>query len=223
MKKISLFMVFAIIAVSLFAQTDGKTAGQSMSEDFQALQTANNLAAYGYAARSASALICAAEILSSVHTQPLNVTAQVEGTQVGTTNIDTPDFTPANLLADARRFAGNDRTMTTWATEVERALSSSTRGAAGGPQFARNTLNGGQSLTYNITFRGMEFAQVFVSGNGSSDLDLYVYDSNGRLVASDDDWTDQCYVCFFPLTRGTYSVKIVNYGNRANRFELYTD
>jgi hypothetical protein len=53
-------------------------------------------------------------------------------------------------------------------------------------------------------------AEVAVIGDGDTDLDLYVYDPAGRLVAKDDDPTDRCYVRFFPRTSGTYTIKVVN-------------
>lgn len=53
-------------------------------------------------------------------------------------------------------------------------------------------------------------AEMAVIGDGDTDLDLYVYDPAGRLVGSDEDETDRCYVRFFPRTTGTYTIKVVN-------------
>jgi hypothetical protein len=53
-------------------------------------------------------------------------------------------------------------------------------------------------------------ADVAVVGDGDTDLDLYVYDPYGRLVAYDDDETDHCYVRFCPRMSGTYTIKVVN-------------
>jgi hypothetical protein len=74
--------------------------------------------------------------------------------------------------------------------------------------------------TYQHVFAGGRLASVAVSGDGDTDLDLYVYDENGHLVASDTDLTDQCYVSWVPRWTGTFTIKIVNRGNVFNRYHV---
>src|SRR5438445_10205145 len=57
-----------------------------------------------------------------------------------------------------------------------------------------------------IYFRAGEEAIVEVIGDGTSDLDLYVYDQNGNLIAKDDDSTDHCVVRFVPRWTGAFHV-----------------
>ena len=80
----------------------------------------------------------------------------------------------------------------------------------------------GQHL-FRATFYGGETARVLVRGDRSSDLDLYVYDENGHLVASDTDLTDQCLVSFTPRWTGLFYIKIVNRGGVANLYRLLTN
>jgi hypothetical protein len=66
-KNLMVVMVF-LLETTLFAQAQPKVRNKpestsQPSNDLSALQTANNLAKYRYSTRSASALICAAEIL----------------------------------------------------------------------------------------------------------------------------------------------------------------
>ncbi len=68
----------------------------------------------------------------------------------------------------------------------------------------------GTTDVIKATIRVGHLAEVVVIGDGDTDLDLYVYDPAGRLVAKDDDETDRCYVRFFPRTSGTYTIKVVN-------------
>jgi hypothetical protein len=221
MKKISLLVIFTVIGFSLFAQTENKPAAQPLSENLLALQTANALARYGYSAQSASALIGAAEIFAQIRTQPLGV--QPERQQSGSTAVETPEFTPANLLADARRIAGRDATMIAWANEVERSLNTTTRGAVGGPKWAVDVIPNGGTHTYDISFRAGEYSEVAISGNGASDLDLYIYDGYGNLVIGDEGYSDQSTLWFVASRTGVFRIVIKNWGPRANRYGLYTN
>ena len=94
-------------------------AGAPVSEGIAAIRVAYDLAKYGYSAYSASALIGAAEILSQTQTQPLDAAGEAEqpaGEDAQTAHLE---FTPVNLLADARNFAAGDAAMLAWADKVE--------------------------------------------------------------------------------------------------------
>src|SRR5687767_171535 len=68
-------------------------------------------------------------------------------------------------------------------------------GALGGAQRFRNqvVLEDGAEV-YQVRFRGGELAEVMAEGDG--DIDLYIYDEQGRLVA-EDDLDDFLPVCRF--------------------------
>jgi hypothetical protein len=69
----------------------------------------------------------------------------------------------------------------------------------------------GHQHTFNtISFVGGETATVYVEGDGSTDLDLYVFDQYGQLVAYDDDNTDDCLARWVPARTGFYRIVIVN-------------
>ena len=76
---------------------------------------------------------------------------------------------------------------------------------------------------YRIYFYRGEEAEVLVIGDGDTDLDLYVYDDNGNLVASDTDFSDNCYVSWTPRRSGYFTVKIKNLGNVPNCYLLMKD
>jgi hypothetical protein len=68
------------------------------------------------------------------------------------------------------------------------------------------------------------WATISVSGDGDTDLDLYVYDSYGRLVGYDDGPSDDCLVRFYPLFTGKFTVKIVNRSHSlANQYVIDVD
>jgi hypothetical protein len=228
MRKVLFLAAMFLLCVSLFAQVgeNGTKPADTTppSADMEALQTATQLAKYGYDTDSASALIGAAEILVYIRTQPMATT----GTESGQTadsgaKSGNPEYTPANLLADARRLAGRDATMLAWASEVEAAMNTQTRGALGGPRYQVDRVYANSTLTYQLQFRINQRAEVIVSGDGDTDLDLYIYDPYGTLVAYDEHWSDYCEVSWYPRYSGNYRIVIKNWGRVYNQFQIWTN
>ncbi len=73
---------------------------------------------------------------------------------------------------------------------------------------------------FTARFYGGESAAVTVSGDYDTDLDLYLYDENGNLIAKDDDNTDQCVVRFRPNWTGPFTIRIVNRGSVYNHYTI---
>jgi hypothetical protein len=74
-----------------------------------------------------------------------------------------------------------------------------------------------------ISFAGGQWARVVVEGDGDTDLDLYVYDERGNLVASDDDSTDYCIARWFVRADGRYTIVVRNLGGVYNEYTLTID
>ena len=74
--------------------------------------------------------------------------------------------------------------------------------------------------TYRIACRGGEQIRIQVRGDHDTDLDLYIYDASGNLLAWDDDLTDLCIVRFTPATMGEFIIRIVNRGWVYNEYLL---
>jgi hypothetical protein len=226
MKKLFAMAVLCGFCGVLFAQQtrDKPASGQPVSSDLTVIQTANNLAKYGYNNYSASALITAAEILTKVQTQPLNPSAITGGGQGGTTGkTEKPEFTPANLIADAKRYAAGDSTLLSYAAKVEAEIGQQTRGALGGPREQWDKVSANSALTYQLAFTAGRLAEIVVSGDGDTDLDLYVYDANGNLIEFDENYSDDCYVSWVPRWTGAYTIQIVNRGRVYNQFVIATN
>jgi hypothetical protein len=74
-----------------------------------------------------------------------------------------------------------------------------------------------------VTFRGGELAEIGLIGDGDTDLDLYVLDAAGNVVARDEGPTDVAYVAWYPLYTQQYTIAVVNHGGVYNRFHMQTN
>ena len=75
----------------------------------------------------------------------------------------------------------------------------------------------------NVHRMGIEYGlnyTVLINGDGSSDLDVWVYDPNGDLVGSDESPDDQESVSFESQFSGTYTIRVGNIGQNINTYQL---
>ena len=221
-------MLSLLCASTLSAQTPeprGELQGEA-SPAVSALRLATDLVKYGYSQQSALPLIDALQIISENPTQPLK--AEVErvaegevGEDAGKSGMVTLDFD--TILADAKDFADGNEPLLSLLTQIEADNQGAHRGAVNGPSGTYETVRAGDTDTYRISFVAGYLAEILVSGDGDTDLDLYVYDSNGNLIASDTDYTDDCYVSWVPRWTGSFIVQIVNRGRVYNRYVMLTN
>ena len=131
-------------------------------------------------------------------------------------------FDPSQLLADAKKYAGKDKTVLALAKKVEAEIASAgaTRGAVGGAKYGEGRVYGKDYTDYTAKFWANELAEVVVIGDGDNDLDLYIYDQNGNLIASDTDYTDQCVCRWVPSWTGAFTIRIVNRGAIYSNFAI---
>jgi hypothetical protein len=64
--------------------------------------------------------------------------------------------------------------------------------------------------TYPLTFPAGKRVTIDVRSNGSSDVDLFVHDQYGNLVAADESPSPHCRVQFIPASTQVYQVRVVN-------------
>jgi hypothetical protein len=70
-----------------------------------------------------------------------------------------------------------------------------------------------------IGFAG-ELNRIVVRGGSQTDLDLFVYDENDNLIASDTDSTSLCIVSWVPRWSGPFTVRVVNRGRFSNGYTI---
>jgi hypothetical protein len=96
-------------------------------------------------------------------------------------------------------------------------------GSIDGPGRRRDVVGSHKTDSYWMAFEGGERAEVNVRGDGSTDLDCYVKDTAGSIVAVDMDTTDYCVLNWFPTRTKKYKLEIVNNGNIPNAYLLTTN
>ena len=65
-------------------------------------------------------------------------------------------------------------------------------------------------VIYKIKFFAKQDAEFAVIGDGSTDVDIFVYDEGGKLVAKDDRLTDLALVRWVPNKTQVYTIKVSN-------------
>ena len=92
-----------------------------------------------------------------------------------------------------------------------------------GPQSGRDTVRAHGTDVYEIQFAGGRLAEVLLSGDGDTDLDLFVYDEYGNEVCSDVSFDDQEYCSWRPRWTGFFTIEIENLGGVYNVYTLTTN
>lgn len=220
-------MAMIAVAISGVAQTveeKPEVKGET-SESLAAVKLANQILRYGYENKSTLALLDALQIFSENPTQALNATK--DGAAVDESKNEgkkaSVSFDYDSVLADAKAFADGDPNLLALIDNIDAEAKGAQRGNINGPSRDYAAVNGNSRLDYTASFVANQLAEVLVSGDGDTDLDLYVYDSNGNLIASDTDYSDDCYVRWVPAWTGRYTIRIVNRGPVYNRFVILTN
>jgi hypothetical protein len=181
------------------------------------LRTASALVRYGDAAKDPLALISAAKIMRANPTTESQAKREMPKT---TESKNTPDMMDVDaVLARAKALSAGRADLIALADDVAKT---SARGAEGGPKRSRTIVATRGSDVFRATFRGGERAAVVVSGDGDSDLDLYVADENGNQICKDEGPTDDMSCVWTPKWTGTFVIRVRNLGV-ANAYTILTN
>lgn len=221
-----IFSALMLLSATSWAQSiPAKEAQQGEpSQEMVALRLVNDLVKYGYNQQLALPLIDALRIFQETPSQKLEEQKTSDATSQTTDGKKSQvTFDTKKIIEDAKVFADGDETLLAMISKIESESQESHRGAVGGPKRSVDMVYANSSDTFNANFIGGQLAEILVSGDGDTDLDLYVYDSNGNLIASDTDYSDDCYVRWYPKWTGRFIIKIVNRGGVANRYAIVTN
>ena len=223
MKKVLIFCLMTFFMVNVFAQEEQKTQTGNASQEVAAIRMAGELAKYGYANLDALSLIKATEIIIVTPTQELKV-EKTEQNDIGNEKKDSGMSLDAkSLLNDAKDLANGDEVLLSLTSRIEAKSDETSRGRLGGPGEAYRRVAANSYVIDYVNYKSGILAEVFISGDGDTDLDMYVYDENGNLVGQDDDYSDDCYVSWYPKWTGTFIIKVVNRGKVYNNYYLVTN
>lgn len=199
------------------AANRGKAVSSEKSESAAAVESirvADLLARYGYANKDPLALITAAKIKKQAGASESK--AVRVGGKSGEAKSKPDELAADAVLARGRELAAGRADLVALADDIGK---SGTRGAENGPGAKRTVVNTRAVDSYRVTFRGGEPARVVVSGDGDSDLDLYVYDENGNRICQDTDATDTMICSWTPRYTGPFTIRVRNLGE-ANVYRI---
>lgn len=160
-------------------------------------------------------ILSAARIRKEIAPEPTDRAA------IGGTAAKGAPLTWEEMLATAEALAGDDPEIMGL---IGDARDETTKGVASGPVYNIGSLAKGAGDTYPpITFRGGEYAEVYVEAKDATNLNLTVYDAAGRLVCSDTDISHIAYCGWTPAEAGDFTLKIENKGPVSAAYALMTN
>jgi hypothetical protein len=96
-------------------------------------------------------------------------------------------------------------------------------GNKAGPQVLSTRVEARKSDNYAVTLIAGEETRVLVTGDGDTDLDCYLSDENGNVVARDIDKGDTCLLTMTPKWTGEFHIEVRNMGTVYNRYTIRTN
>jgi hypothetical protein len=125
------------------------------------------------------------------------------------------------MLVTAEALAAGDDALLGLIADVR---AETIKGVASGPVYNIGNLSNGGGDTYPpIEFRGGEYAEVYVEAKAATNLNLTIYDAQGRLVCSDTDISHIAYCGWTPAAGGTFTLKVENKGPASAAYALMTN
>jgi hypothetical protein len=96
-------------------------------------------------------------------------------------------------------------------------------GDVNGASCAFGRVEADNTVYYDEVYRADEPASFAVSGDGTTDLDVIVYDENGNPIAWGTGVTDRESVSWIPRWSGRFRIEVRNYGDVWNDFTVCTN
>ncbi len=202
---------------------DDKAAPGETALAVETIRMADELAAVAIDRGDAAMLIQAARIKASVSTQDADVAVEQGAGEEGDKDEAGNDYSVTGLLDRAEVLAHGNDALLAMVAEA-RTEAARTRGRVGGPGRSGNRVLAHATNTYSsINFRAGEPARIWLTGDGDTDLDLYVYDQNGnRICASLGAW-DRESCSWTPRWTGPFTIQVRNLGGVWNAYTLTTN
>lgn len=191
----------------------GKPKAGEDNEAFAILTMAARLADLGRKSGSPLALAAAAELYAriSLHERDLPKTAEggeAPRAEAGPAPVRVIEAAALYAEAAAAARAASDEPLAE-CIEMFASSSGSSQPNPGSPGH-RDRVNPRDTDVYVVRFEQGEEANAAVVADGGYDIDLYIYDDDGRLVTYDNDSASVGTCCWVPDRARDYSVKVRN-------------
>lgn len=206
---------FAIALAALLALPG---AAQAQDAPLSRLALSKKLFDEGAAARDPLLMAAAAKLRKSVLVAPGTIAGDGAAEPAG------EEAAPLGweaMLSAAEAAAGDDTGLLGLIADIRAERG---KGVSTGPIYSILKIAPKRSSLFGpLPFVGEDYAEVYLEGNGASDLNLYVVDSAGRLVCSDTDVSDIGYCGWYPDTDDAFSIRVENVGGAASTFSVMTN
>ncbi len=125
------------------------------------------------------------------------------------------------MIAAARAFAADDPALLAM---IEDVAAETSKGVTTGQIYSVSEIDdGGENVYDALPFDAGQYAEVYVESSDGSDLNLYIYDADGRLVCSDTDVSSISYCGWRPSAAGEFTIKVENKGQGDAGYSLMTN
>ncbi|MDR1080223.1 MAG: PPC domain-containing protein [Deltaproteobacteria bacterium] len=212
------------------AADPAKPSRSANSEAAERLTLAAQLAEEGRRTGSAVELAAAAELLASTSVKDRDMAK----TEVGAPGDQAAPAeggpepplsgTAADLFAEAAalaRAASNEPLAAQIELSANAAGSRQPSPGDGGRH--RDTVRPGTTDIYSVRYNANELARATVIAGGDFDLDIYVYDPSGTLVAYDNDSTSIGICVWIPPQTGEYKLGVKNTTSSQVNYLIFTN
>jgi len=186
---------------------------KSRLEQFVASQTLLDAIAYAEKNKSPEGYYFAAKLLLENPGHPL----ALEGSSTAT------PVSAKSLLEKAKGLCEPGSPLAQLVDSALQASTDTNRDRVGGPGTMTSTVSPGSTDVYKESFYVGTPACVALVGDGIADLDIYIYDPFGQLVAKDDDYTAVCRAAWVPISAGRYTIRVVNRGTYTSIYSIATN
>jgi len=178
-------------------------------------QMASDLLAFGRTTKDPLVLIVAARTIKALGGTEVDL--KPEGKAAGSPQKSGQPVSAESILVEARDLAKGEK-ITNLLIEETSAMGVS--GGAGQPKTHQDTVQPAATDIYSVVFSGGQLAEAGIAGDGSSDLDLLVYDENDHLVCRSTGSSDREYCRWWPRWTGPFRIEIQNLGTAANLYRI---
>ena len=186
----------------------------SADEPIARLQMSSDLLAFGRDTKDPLVLIVAARIVKALGGTEADL--KPEGRPAtGSVQKTGQPVSAESILAEARDAAKGEK--------IDETAAMGATAGAGQPKTHQDTVQPGGTDVYNVVFHGGQVAEAGITGDGSDDLDLVIYDENDHLVCRSTGASDREYCRWWPRWTGTFRIEIQNLGPVTNLYRVATN